>query len=203
MQEAFTDVYGRDDWDGGSGRGSTPENTVEYRKVIEEFLRTHEITSVVDIGCGDWQFSRLIDWGNISYVGIDTVPAVVEANRRRFGPRFEFECIDVTRDALPHGDLVIMKDVLQHWPNDTIRSFLPRLDQYRYAILTNCAYASPELNKDVAMTGYRPIDLRLVPFNYASEELLRYATDEVPGGEWKKLVLLHRSYTKELAAPPA
>jgi len=193
MKESFSDIYGRDDWDGGSGRGSTPENTAEYRNLIEEFLRTHEINRVVDIGCGDWQFSRLIDWKHIDYIGIDTVPAVIEANQRRYGSRYQFECIDVTRDALPPGDLVIMKDVLQHWPNGIIRAFLPRLEQYRYAILTNCGYPSPELNTDIAMTGYRPLDLRLAPFHYASEELLRYRTDEVPSGQWNKLVLLHRS----------
>jgi SAM-dependent methyltransferase len=194
MKEAFSDVYGRDDWNGGSGRGSTPENTVEYRKVIEDFLRTHEIKRVVDIGCGDWQFSRLIDWGKTEYIGIDTVPAVIEANRQRFGSRYQFECLDVSCDTLPPGDLVLMKDVLQHWPNDIILSFLPRLEQYRFAILTNCGNSSPDLNTDIAMTGYRPLDLRQAPFNYASEELLRYRSDEVPQGQWNKLVLLHRSF---------
>ena len=31
MSAAFSEVYRRDVWQGGSGRGSTPENTLEYR----------------------------------------------------------------------------------------------------------------------------------------------------------------------------
>jgi len=193
MQEAFTDVYQRNDWDVGSGRGSTPDNTVEYRKLIERFIHTHEIKSVIDIGCGDWQFSRLIEWGDVEYLGIDTVPAVVEANRKRFGPRYRFECRDVTNDKLPPTDLLLMKDVLQHWPNSAIQTFLPRLKNYRFAILTNDGCPSPRLNTEIRMTGYRPLDLRQPPFSVAMEELLRYRTDEVQREQWNKLVLLYRS----------
>jgi hypothetical protein len=28
------------------------------------------------VGCGDWSFSRSIDWGMATYVGIDVVPDV-------------------------------------------------------------------------------------------------------------------------------
>ena len=196
MKESFSSVYARDDWQGGSGRGSTPENTVEYRALIERFLQTHDIKRVVDIGCGDWQFSRLITWGEIDYLGIDTVPAVIEANRQRYGLRYRFECLDVTRDTLPPGDVVILKDVLQHWPNNTIQAFLPRLEQYRFAIVTNCAYESPLLNSDIAMTGFRPLDLREFPFFLEAEELLRYHTDNAAPGVLNKLVLLHHLRTQ-------
>lgn len=196
MTESFSSVYARDDWQGGSGRGSTPENTVVYRELIERFLRTHNIKRVVDIGCGDWQFSRLINWENIDYIGIDTVPAVIEANRQRYGLHYRFECLDVTRDTLPPGDLVIMKDVLQHWPNDAIQAFLPRLEKYRFAILTNCAYQGPSLNTEIAMTGFRPLDLRQAPFFFEAEEILRYHSDDSAPGLLNKLVLLHQSRTE-------
>jgi SAM-dependent methyltransferase len=196
MTEAFSSVYARDDWQGGSGRGSTPENTAEYRALIERFLQTHDIKRVVDIGCGDWQFSHLINWGNIDYLGIDTVPAVIEANRQRYGAPYRFECLDVTRDTLPPADLVILKDVLQHWPTDTIQAFLPRLEEYRFVIVTNCTFESPSLNSDIAMTGFRPLDLRKAPFFLEAEELLRYHTDNAPAGLLNKLVLLHQSKTR-------
>jgi SAM-dependent methyltransferase len=196
MTESFSAVYARDDWQGGSGRGSTPENTVEYRALIERLLQAHDIKRVVDLGCGDWQFSRLINWGNVDYLGIDTVPAVIEANRQRFGPPCRFECRDVSRDPLPPGDLLILKDVLQHWPSDTIRAFLPRLEEYRFVLVTNCAFDSPLLNSDIAMTGFRPLDLRQAPFFFEAEEVLRYRTDNAPPGVMNKLVLLHRPKKK-------
>lgn len=186
----FSDIYSKDKWAGGSGTGSSPENTAEYRALIERFVRDHDITSVVDIGCGDWQFSRLIDWGEIDYLGLDTVPAVVRANRERFGPRFRFELLDVSVDALPLADLAIMKDVLQHWPNDTVRAFLPQLSAYRYVLVTNTVWPSELLNGDAPMGGYRPLDLRRAPFSIDAEAVLEYHTDESPGDTKDKLVLL-------------
>jgi SAM-dependent methyltransferase len=190
MQEAFAEVYARDDWEGGSGRGSTASNTVAYRQLLTDFLRYHEIKSVVDVGCGDWQFSQLIDWSGIDYLGIDTVPAVVKENRKRFGSRARFECRDVTREGLPPADLVLLKDVLQHWPTAAIQSFRPQLAQCRFAVITNSVDDGPRLNCDIAMSGYRGLDLRLAPFNWPAEELLRYQTDESKNGELNKLVLL-------------
>lgn len=193
MTESFSAVYASDVWQGGSGRGSTPENTVQYRALVERLLQTLDVTSVVDIGCGDWQFSHLINWGNVDYLGIDTVPVVIEANRKRYGSRHRFECADVTREALPSADLVILKDVLQHWPTAAIQAFLPRLEQYRFVLVTNSSEESPLLNSDIAMTGFRPLDLRQAPFHFKAEELLRYHADDAPPGVLNKVVLLHRS----------
>ena len=191
MKEAFTEVYRCDDWQGGSGHDSTPDTTREYRELIEHFLLTHNIKRVVDIGCGDWQFSQLINWGDVEYLGIDTVQEVVEENRRRFGQRYKFECLDMTHEALPPGDLLLMKDVLQHWPNCEIIKFLPRIEQYQYGILTNDCYPSSILNTDITMTGYRPLDLRLPPFSLVAEEILRYGTYSNQPELLNKLVLLH------------
>jgi SAM-dependent methyltransferase len=190
MSAAFTEVYRRDVWQGGSGRGSTPDNTLEYRDALQTLLRmSPDIKRVVDLGCGDWAFSRLVDWSGVDYLGVDAVDDVVQANRRAFGERARFRTVDITGESLPDGDLVILKDVLQHWPTEEILRFLPRLRRYRYALITNCAYGD-DLNTDIAMTGYRPLDLREPPFSVRAQELLRYRTDEVPEGTYNKLVLL-------------
>jgi SAM-dependent methyltransferase len=194
MQESFSQIYKYDVWDGGSGRGSTISNTTEYRQLLEEFLQSRNIQSVVDLGCGDWQFSKAVDWGDVDYVGLDVVLEVVEENRKRFGPRFRFEHVDGSRDDLPEGDLLLVKEVLQHWPTDKILEFIPRMARYRYVIITNNVDVGPEqppLNSDIGMGGYRPLDLREKPFDLRAQELLRYRSDEaseknVPN----KLVLL-------------
>jgi SAM-dependent methyltransferase len=87
--EAFRRHYESSDsqWGGHSGDGSLPYWTIEYRTFLERFLHMNNIRSVVDIGCGDWQFSRFINWGNIRYVGLDVVPSVVDANQKIFGSR--------------------------------------------------------------------------------------------------------------------
>jgi len=43
----------------GSGYGSLPASAISYRKTVEQFIRTNRVHSVLDIGCGDWQFQSL------------------------------------------------------------------------------------------------------------------------------------------------
>jgi SAM-dependent methyltransferase len=191
MKETFCDIYLLNSWGSGSGIGSTQENTGPYREFVQEFLRWHKIRSAVDLGCGDWNFSRLIDWSGVRYTGIDVVPEVIAANRQAFGSRGEFKCLDFSREELPPADLALVKDVLQHWPNDAIRSFMGRLQQFRYALITNCCYEHSTLNADIGIGGFRPLDLRREPFGYDLEEVLRFRTEGVPvAGENKQVLLL-------------
>ena len=46
--------------------------------------------------------------------------------------------------TLPSADLLILKDVMQHWLPEEILGFLPQLDRYRYALVTNDVPASQE-----------------------------------------------------------
>src|SRR5438045_1098621 len=69
--EIFNDIYRRDLWQGGSGAGSREELTRDYRAMLQQFLGSNAVTSVVDVGCGDWQFSRHMNWGGIDYTGTD------------------------------------------------------------------------------------------------------------------------------------
>jgi hypothetical protein len=45
------------------------------------FAEASSIRSATDLGCGDWQFSYLINWSNVEYPGIDLVPEVIDNNR--------------------------------------------------------------------------------------------------------------------------
>lgn len=135
-KEIFTEIYDKNVW-GGSGGGSSPENTVEYRKLLQKFLKDKNIKSVVDYGCGDWSFSHLIDWTGIKYVGYDLVDSVVDNNNLKyktdnirftpFGPLL----------AMDLGDLMIIKDVLQHLSNDDIISILTHHRHFKYILITN------------------------------------------------------------------
>ncbi|WP_099864626.1 class I SAM-dependent methyltransferase [Pararhizobium haloflavum] len=198
MRDRFEEIYRTAEWEGGgSGEGSHPVHTFGYRRFLGRFLRENAIRSVVDLGCGDWQFSRRIDWRGIDYQGFDVVPMVVEANQRRYGSdtiRFE---LAPDFENLPQADLIIAKDVLQHWSNASILDFLPVLQRYRHALITNCV--TPDglsQNSDIADGDFRPVDLRLEPFSMAAEPVysFRNAQSLVPGikPRWRKIVLHRR-----------
>lgn len=174
MKHVFSEIYEKKVWYSGSGSGSAPENTVPYRDLLQSYLAEHRIKSVLDIGCGDWQFSCYMDWQGASYVGLDVVSSVIEANQYDWSDQnIRFEVADIAADPLPPADLVLIKDVLQHWPTADIKAFLPKLAGYKHVLITNTVHGN-RLNEDIAVGEARPIDLTAPPFECAGHELLRY-----------------------------
>src|SRR5690349_1094208 len=123
----FETIYQRNVWGGGSGAGSNPQIARPYMMFLQAFLTNNRIGSVVDIGCGDWQFSQFINWGPATYLGIDIVGSVIEQNKQRFArPNVSFVCtnpLDENFDP-PRGDLLLLKDVLQHLSNANVKKLL-------------------------------------------------------------------------------
>jgi SAM-dependent methyltransferase len=174
MADAFTRAYKDGQWHNGSGSGSSPGNTRAYRAYLQSYLKDRRIRSVLDIGCGDWQFSRLIDWTGIDYAGVDVVPELVTANTLRFGgPSVMFAVADALGlGRLPAADLIVCKDLLQHWPDAAVRELGRRLAGRR-ALLTY-DLAAPGGHADTGAGGYRPLDLTAAPFRWPALERLRY-----------------------------
>jgi hypothetical protein len=52
----FGDIYESAAWGGGSGEGSRAAATDVYRTIVERLVRGSDVGSVVDAGCGDWEF---------------------------------------------------------------------------------------------------------------------------------------------------
>ncbi|MDB6078704.1 MAG: SAM-dependent methyltransferase [Akkermansiaceae bacterium] len=174
MEDFFKKVYTENIWERGSGPGSYPENTIAYREYLQKFLAEHHIKSVVDIGCGDWQFSRLIDWTGIDYLGIDCVEDVIAGNQAQFSaPNIRFLHDNAAAmSEIPWADLAIIKDVLQHLTIKTICELLNRLPCYRYILFTNSDTGE---NTDLHADGhFRPLNLALPPFSLELETVLRW-----------------------------
>jgi hypothetical protein len=70
MKERFEEIYRKNEWGYGSGHGSLPKHNKGYIEFLEKFIKDKNVRSVVDMGCGDWQFSRLVDWNGAQYQGI-------------------------------------------------------------------------------------------------------------------------------------
>jgi hypothetical protein len=93
-------------------------------------------------------------------------------------------------DALPAADLLIVKDVLQHWSNADIQAFLPQLQNYKGALVTNGYPPGSEsfVNSEIH-TGpnYRPVDLQRPPFNLPGRYVFDFQAHEL-----KKVFLWRR-----------
>jgi SAM-dependent methyltransferase len=197
----FDDIYQNNRWGFGSGNGSLPSVTKKYRKYLEQFIRDNHIKTVVDYGCGDWQFSYLIDWQDAHYTGLDIVPQVIEDDTKKYATsKISFQVLKPGAPVPVTGELLIVKDVLQHMSTADIKLFLANvLPHFKYALITNCISPEETVNDDVATGEFRPLDLRRPPYDVPAEVVLEFAGPRTFSRKtrrffpaWKKLVLLVR-----------
>ncbi|MDB6095842.1 MAG: hypothetical protein JWM09_120 [Francisellaceae bacterium] len=185
-KKVFSEIYTSAAWGLGSGSGSYAKNTGPYREFLENFILSHpDIHSVVDFGCGDWQIMSLVKLPeNLNYTGVDVVPHIIHRNQQYLKKNIHFKLIKNEHET-PKADLIIVKDVLQHWPNEKINYFYEHIiKKYKYALIIN-SYGLNE-NKDIKLGWYRPLDLTKKPF-YKKELNLLLQYDI--GGEQKKVYL--------------
>ncbi|MGJ4731483.1 class I SAM-dependent methyltransferase [Leptospira levettii] len=166
-QVAFEKVYDEKKWGDGSGIGSKPENAGPYLKLLQEYLNDPKYKTIVDLGCGDWKLmeTMVIPEGK-NYVGYDLVSALIDQNSKKYSKKnIKFLVIRQLSDLqLVSADLLIVKDVLHHWPIAHINYFLKEiLPNYRFALITN-DYNLYALNHDIDFAGFRPINLQKDPF---------------------------------------
>ena len=154
---------------GGSGNGSSESYAKPYMNFLTNFMEKHNIKSIVDLGCGDWQFSRHMNWNDRTYIGIDCVAPVIAAISKQFSKEnVSFQCTDFEKfpDQIPNGDLLVIKDVLQHWPNELITKFLKYVieaKKFKYILITNC-HQQPQF-RHCLMGEFFPLDPNLLPLS--------------------------------------
>ncbi len=195
----FDNIYTNNGWGFGSGHGSLPSVTKSYRSFLETFIKNNDITSIVDYGCGDWQFSKIIKWGDAKYVGVDIVPSVIkEDNKKYANDKISFKAIEPGQAKLPKGDLLIVKDVLQHLSKKDIDQFLKDiLPNYKYALITNCIDPLKDVNAEIKTGEFRPLDLRKKPYGIKGSIVYDFSGPKTFSKSerkffpaWKKFVML-------------
>jgi hypothetical protein len=137
---------GEADYPGSSGHGSSIEYNSEYIPFLREFIIQHQVRSVVDMGCGDWRCG-VITYGPLlplKYTGYDVFQDIIDANNKKYpNDHWKFEKLNCCADPerMVAGDLLVIKDVLQHWTDFEITWTLKWLiasKKYKYILITNC-----------------------------------------------------------------
>src|SRR5258705_7397468 len=181
MTAVFTGKYEGDksDWGKHSGGGSNAHYTIEYRAFLENFIRLNQVRSIVDIGCGDWQFSRFLNLDGIHYRGFDLVESVIEQNSKRFETaHIEFAIMPEDYAALPGADLLIIKDVLQHLPNaQVLRFYSDVFPKYRACLITNSfRKLNTRANVDIRPGEFRCLDLKAAPYHFDGAYVFQFSS---------------------------
>lgn len=149
LEEMFGAIYRDGIWgsadDFMSGSGSHDARIVQpYVAAVRGFAeRSDPPLTAVDLGCGDFAVGRQLVSAFAHYHACDVVPALIARNRAKFAdPRVTFAQVDMVEDKLPDGDVVMVRQVLQHLSNAQIAQVLPKLNRFRYLIVTEHVPAS-------------------------------------------------------------
>ena len=146
--EIFDDIYNNSTWgksnDGLSisGRGSHSEEIlVPYITSITKFLKKIKPTTIVDIGCGDFNVGRNFTNLTKNYLACDVSSVILKRNKKKFSKldNVHFSKLDISSDNLPKGDVALVRQVLQHLSNEDIKRFVNQINTnnpYKYMIVT-------------------------------------------------------------------
>jgi hypothetical protein len=144
VKQVFSRVYAEGAWGQNgdkfySGDGShEPAVVTPYVEAVRKYFATLERPlAVVDIGCGDFNVGAQLLDGVDRYTACDIVPELIARNRLKYpDPRLHFEVLNAIDDPLPPGDLVMVRQVLQHLSNAQISTIVSKLGMYRHWIVT-------------------------------------------------------------------
>jgi len=190
-REIFSEIYANNAWgkisNSGekffSGSGSHDEKIiVPYIKTLLALITNNNIRNIVDLGCGDFWIMRHVlgalneNKYNYFYTGIDVVKDLINYNAARFKqPNINFCYMDAAADdePLPDGDILIIRQVLQHLSNTDIKKILNKASKFKFLFITEHIYDAPDAiynidkpsNGNIRLGHGSGIYLEHAPFN--------------------------------------
>ena len=162
---AFAKVYDQDVW---QLEQLEPPYDLERHiaAIIQDNIQKHKVRTVTEVGCGFWNYAKLVNWKGLTYNGYDVAYGPIEFNSNAYGARnIHFHHL-VDGVQIAPADLLICKDVLQHLPNDDVLHYLAMFKElFSYMIIMNACSPEENLNGPIEHGSYRPLRLDLPPFN--------------------------------------
>ena len=127
-----------------------------YLLYLQHLISRPDIYSIVEIGFGDWEVNQHLILEHRSYTGYEVALPMM----RKSEYNTEYRLTDRVQSVREKGDLLIIREVMQHWPNREIEYVMKyMIKRYRYALLTNGHTTSTKPTPDIKQGGWRVINL--------------------------------------------
>ena len=209
-KEVFSSIYdnyGFGSTESHSGPGSTLEETKLLREEIKKLVADKGIKSVVDIPCGDFHWMKEIVFNFDSYIGGDIVEKAIETNNEKYSnSRIKFIHFDLVNDTIPEGDLLIVRDVIGHFPLEEGKKIVDNIlkSKCKYLLSTTWANKTDQgwrkcspmdvhrENEGVDFGRFYPVNLMAAPFNFPEADVFleeNVHVDNFEKGNRKSLAL--------------
>jgi hypothetical protein len=175
LRERFERIYATNLWsdpETRSGVGSSLDSTRVLRAKLPAALGSLQTRVLLDAPCGDFAWMEHVDLSGIQYIGGDIVPGIVAENQRRHASSSRrFVNVDLTRDALPHADVLLCRDCLVHLSYANVRAVLTNVAHSGIGYLLMTSFPGRGDNKDVDDGDWRPLDFQAPPFLFPEPRL--------------------------------
>lgn len=200
-KEVFSGIYenyGFGSTESRSGPGSTLEETRLLREELKKLIIEKGIKSVVDIPCGDFHWMKEIVFNFDYYTGGDIVEKAIETNNEKYGnSRIKFIHFDLVNDNIPDGDLLIVRDVIGHFPLEDGKKIIDNIlkSNCKYLLSTSWAKKTDQgwskcnptdvhrENEGVDYGRFYPVNLMAAPFNFPEADV--YLEEDVRVDNWE------------------
>lgn len=161
----FDSIYIDSVWGYKSGPGSDPVAAQPWIDTVNLFLEKNDVNSIVDVGCGDWRLASNYLLKDKSYLGIDVSSVILEETAKHTSSNITFLNQDAETFDFPFVDLILIKDVLMHLPNSSVKTILDKVfNSCRYALI--CEDYAPVNYTDIPSGHHRFLNLTTEPFAY-------------------------------------
>jgi 2-polyprenyl-3-methyl-5-hydroxy-6-metoxy-1,4-benzoquinol methylase len=168
-RRVFTAIYEGRLWGAAetvSGDGSTLESSASFRDALPGLLAELGAASLLDAGCGDFNWMKTVNLNGIQYIGVDVVEPLVTRNIELYASESRTFLIgDITSDPLRKADVALCRHCLIHLSNRQVCMALRNLKNIGVKYLLATTFPVIVNNADIWPGSFRPINLEIPPFN--------------------------------------
>jgi SAM-dependent methyltransferase len=169
MKDVFANVYRNKVWgdlETVSGPGSTVARGADFSDELVSLLAQLNVKSVLDAGCGDFNWMKQVSLPVERYIGVDVVPELIADNEARYQTNERsFIAADISRDDLPPADLIFCRDCLVHFSLADVLACLRNFKRSGATWLLTTTFVEFAENADIETGGWRQLNLERPPFN--------------------------------------
>ncbi len=170
IKDTFQNIYRTNHWSGKdsiSGGGASTTQTQQIQTELPPLLQRLQISTFLDLPCGDFSWMQFVNLAGVSYIGADIVPEIISQNQEKYGQlNRKFMSLDITQDDLISADLLFCHDCLVHFSFADIHRTIINIKRNKFVYLLTTTFPNCELNKDIITGDWRLLNFTLPPFNF-------------------------------------
>ena len=167
-EQIFTNIYNNNGFNGKESISGPGSDTYQTRIIIKEIpllFKDYNISTMLDIPCGDFYWMKEVDLKDIEYIGADIVDDLIKKNNKEYHKNnLYFKKLDLLKDSLPNVDLIFTRDCLVHLSFEDIFKALTNICNSNSKYLLSTTFTERTSNNDIKTGQWRTLNLEVAPF---------------------------------------